>query len=211
MKAYLLIVLIALEASASLVGALAPHIDHSPARRSFVATTSQTAASLLASATLVWQHDPSMALANTGDGGLSDLTGFSNGPRGLRYKIIQPGEGDPPVRAQQIKAKYTLWTEGFGEDGGKQVDSNTGFLGRPLSVIVGVGRVIKGWDLTLLDMRPGEIRRIVVPSDLGYGDRGFGGAIPPKATLYFEVEITDVDPMVNLNDQQKKWLEDNPL
>lgn len=140
-----------------------------------------------------------------------DLSTFQDGPRGIRYKILKEGQGDPPFRAQQIKAKYTLWTGGFGEDGGKQVDSNTGFLGRPLSVIVGVGRVIKGWDLTLLDMKPGEIRRIVVPSELGYGDRGAGGAIPPKATLYFEMEITDVDPMVQLNDQQKKWLEDNPF
>ncbi|KAL3917924.1 MAG: hypothetical protein SGARI_007595 [Bacillariaceae sp.] len=132
-------------------------------------------------------------------------------PQRIRYKILQEGSGEPPVRAQQIKAKYTLWTGGFGEDGGKQVDSNTGFLGRPLSVIVGVGRVIKGWDLTLLEMKPGEIRRIVVPSDLGYGDRGAGGSIPPKATLYFEMEITDADPMIKLNDSQKKWLEDNPL
>jgi peptidylprolyl isomerase len=142
---------------------------------------------------------------------LSDLSTFSHGPGGILYRIVRPGEGDPPIRAQQVRTKYTLWTSGFGEDGGTQVDSNTGFLGRPLSVIVGVGRVIKGWDLTLLDMKPGEIRRIVVPSDLGYGDRGAGGAIPPNATLYFEVELVEVDPMIQLNDQQKKWLEDNPL
>ncbi|KAL3908700.1 MAG: hypothetical protein SGARI_002945 [Bacillariaceae sp.] len=195
----------------SFVAALAPHaVDHTPSRRSFVAAGCQTSAAV-ASAALLWRQDPSTAFANTGDDGLSNLSGYSDGPRGLRYKIIQQGEGDAPLRAQQIKAKYTLWTGGFGEDGGKQVDSNTGFLGRPLSVIVGVGRVIKGWDLTLLDMKPGEIRRIVVPSDIGYGDRGAGGAIPPKATLYFEMEITEADPMVNLNDQQKKWLEDNPL
>jgi FKBP-type peptidyl-prolyl cis-trans isomerase len=155
--------------------------------------------------TLMLLQPPPPALAE-------NLSTFVDGPRGIRYKILQEGQGDPPVRAQQIKAKYTLWTGGFGEDGGKQVDSNaSGLLSRPLPVIVGVGRVIKGWDLTLLQMRKGEIRRIVVPPELGYGDRGAGGAIPPKATLYFEIEITDIDPMIELNDQQKQWLEEHPL
>jgi peptidylprolyl isomerase len=141
----------------------------------------------------------------------SDLSGFQDGPRGIKYKILKEGEGDKPVRAQKVKTKYTLWTGGFGEDGGKQVDSNTGFLGRPLDVIVGVGRVIKGWDLTLLDMKLGEVRRIAVPSDVGYGDTGAGGSIPPKATLYFEVELSEMDKMIDLKDVQKQWLEDNPL
>ena len=142
---------------------------------------------------------------------LSDLSNFSSGPRGLQYKIERQGQGQPPIRGQQIYAKYTLWTGGFGEDGGKQVDSNTGVFGKPLPVIVGIGRVIKGWDLTLLEMKLGEIRRIVVPSELGYGDKGAGGAIPPKATLYFEVEITDMDPVPKLTETQQKWLEENPL
>jgi peptidylprolyl isomerase len=141
----------------------------------------------------------------------SDLSGFQDGPRGIKYQILKEGEGDKPVRAQKVKTKYTLWTGGFGEDGGKQVDSNTGFLGRPLDVIVGVGRVIKGWDLTLLDMKLGEVRRIAVPSDVGYGDTGAGGSIPPKATLYFEVELSEMDKMIDLKDVQKQWLEDNPL
>ena len=141
----------------------------------------------------------------------SDLSSFKDGPGGIKYKILQEGVGENPQRAQKIYAKYTLWTGGFGEDGGKQVDSNTGFMGRPLGVNVGVGQVIKGWDLTLLDMKVNETRRIVVPSDLGYGEKGAGGSIPPKATLYFEMEITEMDPMKELNDQQKKWLEEHPL
>ena len=188
------------------VGALTPalenRLDNTSLRRTFLAQAGSGA--------LLWQSG-SMQVFAADSTSLSDLSSFSEGPRGIKYKIIQQGEGDPPVRAQQIKAKYTLWTGGFGEDGGKQVDSNTGFLGRPLAVIVGVGRVIKGWDLTLLEMKPGEIRRIVVPPELGYGDRGAGGSIPGGATLYFEMEITDVDPMIQLNDQQKKWLEENPL
>jgi hypothetical protein len=141
----------------------------------------------------------------------SDLSGFQDGPRGIKYQILKEGEGDKPVRAQKVKTKYTLWTGGFGEDGGNKVDSNTGFLGRPLDVTVGVGRVIKGWDLTLLDMKLGEVRRIAVPSDVGYGDAGAGGKIPPKATLYFEVELAEMEQMIDLMDAQKQWLEDNPL
>ena len=133
---------------------------------------------------------------------------FKQGPGGIQYSILKEGTGDKPQRAQKVYTKYTLWTGGFEE---KQVDSNTGFLGRPLGVIVGVGQVIKGWDLTLLDMKEGEARRIIVPSDLGYGDKGAGGSIPPKATLYFEMEITSMDPMPTLNDEQKKWLEEHPL
>jgi peptidylprolyl isomerase len=216
MKSYTRLASILLIHQALITSSLSPLTDHhsqrdsAASRRSFIDDGCRSIACVTL-AVNVLTHNPYPALANTGDGSLSDLSTFSDGPRGLRYKIIQRGEGEPPMRGQQIKAKYTLWTGGFGEDGGKQVDSNTGFLGKPLSVIVGVGRVIKGWDLTLLDMKPGEIRRIVVPSDLGYGDRGAGGSIPPKATLYFEMEITSVDPMVQLNDRQKKWLDDNPL
>ena len=146
--------------------------------------------------------------AEADDTSSSDLSSFQEGPRGIKYSILKQGSGDKPVRAQKVYTKYTLWVGGFEE---KQVDSNTGFLGRPLGVNVGVGQVIKGWDLVLLDMQVGEIRRIVVPSEVGYGDKGAGFSIPPKATLYFEVEMTDMDPMIELNDQQKKWLEDNPL
>lgn len=137
-----------------------------------------------------------------------DLLDLEQGPRGLQYRILRSGDGDSPIRGQQVYAKYTLWTGGFE---GKQVDSNTGFLGRPLPVIVGIGRVIKGWDLTLLEMKVGEIRRIVVPPEIGYGDQGAGGAIPPKATLYFEVELTGMDPLPQLTEAQQQWLRENPI
>ena len=169
-------------------------------------TTLKTGIAFTATAVGVISNNPLPAFAVE-----SDLSKFQDGPRGLKYQILKEGEGGSPVRGQKIEAKYTLWTGSFGEDGGKQVDSNTGFLGRPFGVNVGVGNVIKGWDLTLLDMKVGEIRRIVVPSDLGYGDRGAGGAIPPKATLYFELEMTKMDNMIELNDQQKQWLQDHPL
>lgn len=172
-----------------------------------IAVSVATGVAIAGNSQPVWAEQSSSAVKSY----LSDLSDFQPGPQGLQYKILQQGQGQPPIRGQQIYAKYTLWTGGFGEDGGKQVDSNTGFLGQPLPVIVGIGRVIKGWDLSLVDMKVGEIRRIVVPSDIGYGDRGAGASIPPKATLYFEVEITDMGPLPYLTDAQKKWLEENPL
>lgn len=57
---------------------------------------------------------------------------------------------------------------------------------------LGVGQVIKGWDLGLLDMCEGEKRKLVIPSHLGYGDAGAGGKIPGGATLIFEVELLKI-------------------
>jgi hypothetical protein len=141
----------------------------------------------------------------------ADLSMYSDLSNGVKFLITKEGEGEKPLRARQVFTKYSLWTGGFPENGGKQVDSNTGFLGRPLSVIVGVGRVIKGWDLALLDMKEGEARRLVIPSEVAYGSQGAGEAIPPNATLYFEVEIVSMDKMPDLNESQLKWLEANPI
>ena len=143
----------------------------------------------------------------------TDLSTFQDGPGGIKYLITKEGNGEKPQRAQKVTTQYTLWTGGFGDvdSGTKQVDSSKGFMRGPFPVIVGVGRVIKGWDLMLLDMKVGEIRRMVIPPELGYGAKGAGGDIPPNTPLYFEVELESMDRMIDLNDAQKKWLEENPL
>ena len=61
-----------------------------------------------------------------------------------------------------------------------------------------------------MDMKEGEARRLVVPSSLGYGDKGIG-PIPGKATLYFEMKLTKVEKMEELSDEAKKWLAEHPL
>lgn len=148
---------------------------------------------------------PDLAVAET------DLSMYSDLSSGIKFLVTKQGEGEKALRAQRVFTKYSLWTRGFPEDGGKKVDSNTGFLGQNLSVIVGVGTVIKGWDLALLDMKEGEARRLVIPAAVGYGSQGAGGAIPANATLYFEVEIVSMDKMPNLDESQLKWLEANPI
>ena len=142
---------------------------------------------------------------------LSDISAFSDGPRGIKFLITKEGNGEKPLRAQQVYTRYSLWIEGFPEDNGKPIDSNVGFLRRPFPVVVGVGSVIKGWDLTLLDMKQGESRRLIIPPEMGYGSRGAGGRIPPDATLFFEVELLGMDAMPVLNDWQLKWLDEHPI
>ena len=63
----------------------------------------------------------------------------------------------------------------------------------PFTFTLGVGSVIKGWDLGVKGMKVGGKRKLTIPSDLGYGDKGAGGVIPPGATLIFEVELLEVE------------------
>jgi hypothetical protein len=148
---------------------------------------------------------PNMAVAET------DLSMYSDLSDGIKFLITKEGEGAKPLRVQQVYAKYSLWTGGFPEDGGKQIDSNAGFYGQPLTVVVGVGKVIKGWDLALMDMKKGETRRLVIPSEAGYGSKGAGDKVPPNATVYFEMEIVSMGQLPNLNESQLQWLQENPL
>ena len=139
---------------------------------------------------------------------------FTRTDRGLEYELVREGAGPKPARGQSVRAQYTLALGGFaGENGAQVVDSSRGLLKPPqgFAFYAGVGAVIKGWDLAVMDMRPGEARRLIIPADLGYGAKGAGGKIPGGATLYFDIELAGVgDPPV-LDERQLEWLEKNPL
>lgn len=82
------------------------------------------------------------------------------------------------------------YTGSLKEDGSVFDSSLT--RGSPIQFTLGVGQVIKGWDLGVDGMCIGEKRELTIPSELGYGKRGAGGIIPPNADLVFTVELVDI-------------------
>ena len=99
---------------------------------------------------------------------------------------LEVGSGDEATPGQTVVVHY----RGTLEDG-LQFDASYD-RGTPFSFPLGAGRVIKGWDEGVQGMKVGGKRKLVIPSDLGYGARGAGGVIPPNATLIFEVELLEV-------------------
>lgn len=105
---------------------------------------------------------------------------------GLQYIDLKVGTGATAQAGQTVTVHYTGWLEN-----GKKFDSSVD-RGQPFSFPLGAGRVIKGWDEGVQGMKVGGKRKLIIPSALGYGARGAGGAIPPHATLIFEVELLGV-------------------
>lgn len=105
---------------------------------------------------------------------------------GLKYVVTEAGDGgEKPSKGEVITAHYT----GRLIDGSKfdsSVDRN-----EPFETAIGVGMVIAGWDEAFLDMTKGEKRTLIIPPELGYGERGYPPIIPQNATLIFDVELID--------------------
>ncbi len=112
--------------------------------------------------------------------------GFEKTNSGLRYKMIQKGSGKKAENGKIVSVHYT----GQLEDG-KVFDSSIPRK-KPIEFPLGQGNVIEGWDEGIALLQVGDKARFVIPSHLGYGSRGAGGAIPPNATLIFDVELMDV-------------------
>ncbi|WP_444647570.1 peptidylprolyl isomerase [Flavobacterium columnare] len=112
--------------------------------------------------------------------------GFEKTESGLRYKIIQKGEGKKAEKGKTVSVHY----QGSLENG--QVFDSSYKRKQPIDFPLGKGHVIEGWDEGIALLQVGDKARFVIPSYLGYGDRGAGGVIPPNATLVFDVELMDV-------------------
>ena len=112
--------------------------------------------------------------------------GFEKTESGLRYQFIQKGSGKKAENGKTVSVHYT----GQLEDG-KVFDSSYPRK-KPIEFPLGRGNVIEGWDEGIALLKVGDKARFVIPSHLGYGSRGAGGAIPPNATLIFDVELMDV-------------------
>jgi len=151
------------------------------------ATLKQSVAAL--SLALILQHQPMDALAAD----CPEFTTISQGEaKGLQWCDVKIGEGDSPVPKAFVKAHYTGSLDSEMASG---VFDSSYDRRKPLGFMVGTHQVISGWDLGILGdgselppMRAGGIRKLVLPPNLAYGERGAGGVIPPNATLYFDIE-----------------------
>src|ERR671936_21169 len=102
---------------------------------------------------------------------------------GLKYTDVKVGTGREAQPGDTATVHYTGWLMD-----GKKFDSSVD-RNEPFSFRVGAGQVIRGWDEGVAGMKIGGERLLIIPPALGYGARGAGGAIPPNATLKFEVEL----------------------
>jgi FKBP-type peptidyl-prolyl cis-trans isomerase FkpA len=106
---------------------------------------------------------------------------------GLSIEELVLGEGEIAAAGQTVTVHYTGWLiDGKKFDSSKDRDD-------PFEFSLGAGRVIRGWDEGVQGMKVGGKRKLTIPPALGYGARGAGGAIPPNATLVFEVELLEVE------------------
>ena len=112
--------------------------------------------------------------------------GFDKTDSGLRYKIIQNGNGAQAEKGKTVSVHY----EGSLDNG--QVFDSSYKRNQPIDFQLGVGQVISGWDEGISLLKVGDKARFVIPSNLAYGSRGAGGVIPPDATLIFDVELMNV-------------------
>jgi peptidylprolyl isomerase len=104
---------------------------------------------------------------------------------GLTYLITRHGQGRQPLAGETVVVHYTgTLTDGVKFDSSRDRDE-------PIAFKLGAGKVIKGWDEGIAQLHLGDQAILVIPPQLGYGARGFGGVIPPDATLIFIVELVD--------------------
>lgn len=105
---------------------------------------------------------------------------------GLQIEKLAEGTGASPKTGDKVTVHYTGWLTN-----GTKFDSSVD-RGQPFVFTIGRGQVIGGWDQGVATMKVGDKVRLTIPPELGYGARGAGGAIPPNATLIFEVELLGV-------------------
>jgi FKBP-type peptidyl-prolyl cis-trans isomerase len=107
-------------------------------------------------------------------------------PTGLRYITLAEGEGEEAHDGMTVSVHYT----GYLMDG-KKFDSSYD-RDEPIRFVLGSGRVIRGWEEGLMGMKVNEKRKLIIPPQLGYGERGVPGVIPPQADLVFDVQLVSV-------------------
>lgn len=112
--------------------------------------------------------------------------GYNETESGLRYKIIQEGNGKKATKGSVVSVHYK------GQLDNGQVFDSSYTRKQPIDFTLGIGQVISGWDEGIQLLKVGDKARFVIPSNLAYGSQGAGGVIPPNAILIFDVELMDV-------------------
>lgn len=109
--------------------------------------------------------------------------GYNETKSGLKYIILNKGEGDKPFSGDLVKVHYK------GQLLDQTVFDSSYKRNEPIEFKVGEGQVISGWDEGIMLLNKGDKARFIIPPKLAYGESGAGGVIPPNATLIFEVEL----------------------
>jgi len=112
----------------------------------------------------------------------------------LQVTDTKAGTGAAAASGKEVTVHYTGWLYDpkAADKHGKKFDSSRD-RGEPFAFKLGARQVISGWDMGVSGMKVGGQRTLIIPSDLAYGTRGAGGAIPPNATLVFDVELLGVN------------------
>jgi peptidylprolyl isomerase len=152
-------------------------------KQSFTRRETLAALAVTAIGTVITLDDPTTATAQTAGKPMTTASG-------LQIIDTQVGTGASPKTGQTCVMHYTGWLYENGAKG-KKFDSSVD-RGQPFEFPIGMRRVIAGWDEGVASMKVGGKRTLIIPAKLGYGAQGAGGAIPPNATLLFEVELLGV-------------------
>jgi FKBP-type peptidyl-prolyl cis-trans isomerase len=125
--------------------------------------------------------------------GAPELPPATVGVEQMQVTDLVVGNGAEAVAGKNVTVHYSGWLydPAQPESKGKPFDSSRD-AGRPFTFSLGAGQVIAGWDQGVQGMKVGGQRRLVIPHQLAYGERGAGGVIPPRASLVFDVELLDV-------------------
>ena len=125
---------------------------------------------------------------------MPDIVGEVRPLSGIRFIDAIEGNGGIAERGNCVYTHYTAWRAN-----GRKVESSHdplpgGTPGQPVAFTLGIGQVMRGWDIGVMGMRVGGQRRLLVPADLAYGERGRPPLIPSGASLVFDMELVDVRP-----------------